>query len=221
MLLAAATAAKAGESVVEFGAGVGAAGLAVASRSKIDLTLVEIDERLAALARQNATLNALACRIVVLDVAAKASAFVAAGLPPDGIDHVLMNPPFNDRVRHQPSPDQERRLAHEAQSSTLEEWIHAARRLLRPGGTLTLIWRSEGLSDILAALSRGFGAIAVVPVHPKSVSPAIRVLVRAEKGSGVPLAVLPGLVLNDEAGKPTRRAERLLRGEETLQFARN
>jgi tRNA1(Val) A37 N6-methylase TrmN6 len=221
MLLAAATAAKAGERMVEFGAGVGAAGLAVASRVKIDLTLVEIDESLAALARENAALNALVCRIVVLDVAAKADAFSSVGLGPDSVDHVLMNPPFNDPARHQPSPDKNRRSAHEAQSSTLETWVHAARRLLRPGGVLTLIWRAEGLGEILAALGRGFGAIAVLPVHPKSASPAIRVLVRAEKGSGAPLALLPGLVLNADTGKSTPQAERLLRGEETLQFAGN
>jgi len=221
MLLAAATAAKAGERVVELGAGVGAAGLAVARRVGIDLTLVEIDESLAALARENAGLNSIACHVVVLDVAAKADAFSAAGLGPDSADHVLMNPPFNDSVRHQPSPDKDRRAAHEALSSTLETWVHAARRLLRPGGTLTLIWRADALGDILAALGRGFGAIAVLPVHPKSASPAIRVLVQAEKGSGAPLTLQPGLMLNGESGQPAPRAEKVLRGEETLRFGRN
>jgi tRNA1(Val) A37 N6-methylase TrmN6 len=221
MLLAAATEAAAGERIVEFGAGIGAAGLAVAKRAAIDLTLVEIDEGLAALARENGLLNGLTCRIVVLDVAAKADVFVAAGLAPDSADRVLMNPPFNDPVRHQSSPDADRRTAHAAQSSTLETWIHAARRLLKPQGTLTLIWRAEALSDILAALGRGFGGIVVLPVHPKSASPAIRVLVRAQKGSAAPLTLRPGLVLNDESGQPARQAEKVLRGEETLRFGRD
>src|SRR5437764_8210097 len=69
VLLAAATAARAGQRVVDFGAGVGAAGLALASRvSGLDLVLVEIDPRLAALARDNAALNDIAARVVVLDV---------------------------------------------------------------------------------------------------------------------------------------------------------
>src|SRR5215831_16377188 len=47
MLLAAATAARAGDRVVEFGAGVGAAGLALARRvGGLDLVLVEIDQDL-------------------------------------------------------------------------------------------------------------------------------------------------------------------------------
>src|SRR5689334_16734663 len=51
MLLAAATPARPGNRVADLGAGVGAAGLAVAKRvENIDLVLVEIDEILAALA---------------------------------------------------------------------------------------------------------------------------------------------------------------------------
>jgi tRNA1(Val) A37 N6-methylase TrmN6 len=219
ILLAAATEVLAAERVVEFGAGVGAAGLAVARRVRgARLTLVEIDEGLAALARENAALNGIACDVVALDVTAKAEAFSAAGLAPDTADRVLMNPPFNDSGRHQPSPDSARRTAHEAHSATLEAWIHAARRLLKPGGTLTLIWRAEGLSEVLAALGRGFGGIVILPVHPKSGATAIRVLVKAEKGSGAPLTLRPGLVLNGDDGKPTPGAERVLRGEETLRF---
>ena len=219
ILLAAATGVLAGERVVEFGAGVGAAGLAVAKRmGGLDLALVEIDEGLAALARENAALNGIACDVVVLDVAAKAEAFSAAGLAPDTVDCVLMNPPFNDSARHQPSPDKERRIAHEARSSTLDAWVHAARRLLKPGGALTMIWRAEGLNEVLAALGRGFGGIVILPVHPKSGATAIRVLVKAEKGSGAPLTLRPGFVLNGDGGKPTPEAERVLRGEETLRF---
>src|ERR1700752_1083368 len=60
MLLAAATPARSGDRVADFGAGVGAAGLAVARRmAGIDLVLVEIDEVLAGLARDNAAANAI------------------------------------------------------------------------------------------------------------------------------------------------------------------
>ena len=90
-------------------------------------------------------------------------------------------------------------------------WLKTAARLLRPRGTVTLIWRADGLADVLGALAPGFGAVTVLPVHPKPAEPAIRVLVRATKASRAPLAVLPGLVLNDRAGHPTRDAEAVLR----------
>src|SRR5580658_263021 len=73
ILLAAATAALAGEQAVELGSGVGAAGLALARRIPgLAVTLVEIDPALSALGRDNAERNGLAARVraVCLDVAA-------------------------------------------------------------------------------------------------------------------------------------------------------
>ena len=81
MLLAAATPATPGNRVVDFGAGVGAAGLAVARRvATIDLVLVEVDAALAALARANAAANAIAADVVVLDIEASAD-FICSGGP--------------------------------------------------------------------------------------------------------------------------------------------
>ena len=55
ILLAAATGARAGEHAVDLGAGVGAAGLALAARvAGLKVTLVEIDETLGMLAAENA-----------------------------------------------------------------------------------------------------------------------------------------------------------------------
>lgn len=222
ILLAAACPARAGDRVVDLGAGVGAAGLALAAR--IDgavVTLADIDAGLVALAQENAQRNGLAARVraIVFDAAAPARAFTAAGLPPETVAAVLMNPPFNDPGRQRASPDRGRRLAHQAPRATLTAWTRSAARLLRPRGTLTLIWRADGLGDVLAALAPAFGAIALLAIHPKPEAPAIRVLIRAAKGSRAPLKILPGLTLNDEAGRPTPDAEAVLRAGAALPLA--
>jgi tRNA1(Val) A37 N6-methylase TrmN6 len=222
VLLAAACPALPGEHVVDLGAGVGAAGLALAMRaSDIGVTLVEIDPDLAALAAENAKLNGLAARVksIALDAVAPARAFAAAGLAPESVARVLMNPPFNDPVRQKSSPDRRRRLAHAAPREALAAWIRTAARLLRPRGTLTLIFRADGLVDLGRALDSVFGAVTVLPVHPKPDEPAIRILVRATKASRAPLALLPGLVLNDAGGHPTPEAEAVLRAGAALPLA--
>lgn len=220
MLLAAATSVRAGQRVVDFGAGVGAAGLAVAQRDPvIDLVMVEIDPSLAALASTNATLNGITAEVLTLDITAGASAFAAVGLGPDSVDTVLMNPPFNDAVRQQASPNACRRAAHEATATTLEDWIHAARRILKPGGVLTLIWRADAIAEVLAALGRGFGSIALQPVHGMASAPAIRVLVRAVKGGRAPTQIHAGVMLNDAAGVPNRQAQAILAGDALLALA--
>lgn len=214
ILLAAATPALAGQTAVEFGAGVGAAGLALAARvPDLHVTLVEIDAGLAELARENAARNALAGRVdtVVLDIAAPAAAFVDAGLAPGSYDHALMNPPFNDPGRHRVSGDPLRRAAHALEALSLDRWIEAAARLLNPGGMVTVIFRADRVTELLSALCRDFGAITLLPIHGKPGAKAIRVIATAVKGSRAAAAMLPGLVLTTEAGAPTPTADAVLR----------
>ena len=166
ILLAAACPARAGERVVDLGAGVGAAGLALARRvDGARVVLVEVDAALAALAAENAQLNGLGARVsaVALDVAAPARTFAAAGLAPESVTRILMNPPFNDPARQRASPDRQRRLAHAGSGETLRAWIKTAARLLRPRGTLSVICRADRLAELLQALAPAFGAATVLP----------------------------------------------------------
>lgn len=221
ILLAAATPARSGQRVVEFGAGVGAAGLSVARRvTGVDLILVEIDPTLALLAGTNADANGLKACIAALDVTASADVFAASGLGSDSADVVLMNPPFNDAGRHRASPDPARQAAHVAAADTLETWIHAARRVLKSGGVLTLIWRADGLAEVLAALDRGFGSVEILPVHPNPGVPAIRVLVSAIKGGRAPMVLHPGFALQEKGGSASAEAQAILDGKAVLPLAK-
>ena len=207
ILLAAATAAQPGELAVDLGAGVGAAGLALAQRvAGLRVSLIEIDPDLVGLASENAARNGFAERVraICLDVTAAADDFAAAGLDRGSADLVLMNPPFNDPDRQNVSPDPGRRAAHAAPRAALSTWIETAARLLRRGGVLTLIYRADGMTDVLTALGASFGSIAVMPIFPKPAASAIRILVRAVKGGRAPFALLPGLILQDQNGAPDR-----------------
>ncbi len=205
VLLAAGVPAKPGERVAEFGAGVGAAALALLARvPDIDATLFEIDPALCALAQQNIVRNGFPyrARAVMRDVTAP---FDAAAF-----DHIFMNPPFNDD-RHQPSPEAGRRLAHSGGSDLLGRWVDSAHASLRDRGRLTLIWRAEGLADVLRALEDGYGAVSVLPVHPAAERPAIRVIASAEKGGAATVRMLQPLILNDATSRPSPEAEAVLR----------
>jgi tRNA1(Val) A37 N6-methylase TrmN6 len=221
ILLAGATSARSGERIIELGAGVGAAGIAVAARATdVKVTLVEIDAVLSALARHNIRLNGLENRVVVVTAdAERIDALEFATVSPGSFDRVLMNPPFHDVQRHNVSPDPGRRLAHAGDAGLLTRWIASAAWLLKPTGVLTLIWRGDSLDDVIEALQPAFGAIAVLAVHARERIPPVRVLVRAVKGAGATRKNYPPLILNDEATQPTPAAEAILREGKTLQLA--
>lgn len=220
ILLAAATSALPGQRVMDFGAGVGTAGLAVAKRVPgLSLALIEINPDFADLARHNAVANGVAADVITLDLASSAETFATAGLPPDSADAILMNPPFNDPARHRASPDKAREIAHVATDETLVTWVHAARRVLKSNGVLTMIWRADGIADVLAALDRGFGSLALMPVHGDASTPAIRILVRAVKGGRAPAAIHPGIALRDAGGAPDAHIQQVLAGHAALPWA--
>ncbi len=221
ILLAAATNGHDGERAVDLGAGVGGAGLALAARVPgLRVTLVEIDRALAALAAENARANGMEARVTAIACDAEdLNALADAGLMAECADRVLMNPPFHDARRHNVSPDAGRRLAYAGAPGLLKRWIAAAAFLLKPSGTLTLIWRADRLDEVLAALAPGFGGITVLPVAPREGANPIRVLVRAVKGGAGAVETRPALVLNDAYGKPSGAAEAVLRGGAALRLA--
>jgi tRNA1(Val) A37 N6-methylase TrmN6 len=90
---------------------------------------------------------------------------------------------------------------------------------LKSGGALTLIWRADGLADVLAALERGFGSVAILPVHGDEHKPAIRVLVRAIKGGKAPMQIHLGLVLNNKSAALDKEVDELMNGNRKLVLA--
>lgn len=214
-LLAAALSPGADDTVFDLGAGVGAAGLALAARVPgCRVVLVELDPAIAALARGNVEANGLSARVAVIeaDVTAPARQRTAAGLAPNSAGMVMMNPPFHLPGAVRASPDAYRRQAHVLPAATDEAWIRAAAALLRPGGVLALIHRADALPRLLTALAGRFGDIRLKPVSPRAEAAATRLIVRAVKGSRALPVLLPPLVLHEPPGGFTATAEALHRG---------
>ena len=217
ILLAAAVPAQPQDRVAEFGAGVGAASLALLSRVPgVQVTLFEIDEELCALARENIARNGFSDRAQVIRgdvIPGDVMTDTAEVSPPRRaapFDHVFMNPPFNP-ASLQASPDPARRTAHAGDSELLKTWVNRAHDILGSTGAVTLIWRADGLNDVLHVLAKDFGGITVIPVYPATGRAAIRIIASGYKHDRSPLRILPPLTLNDRNQTPTDEAEALLR----------
>ena len=93
--------------------------------------------------------------------------------------------------------------------------MRAVAALTRPGGRLALIHRADHLGEALGACEGRFGALSVLPIHPRAGEAAHRIILRGIKGSRAPLRILPGLMLHEGAGF-TPLVEALHRGEAAL-----
>jgi tRNA1(Val) A37 N6-methylase TrmN6 len=217
MLLAAAAPPTQGV-LVDLGAGVGTAGLAVARRGGCgQAVLAEIQPHLAALASENITANALSERVRVVCADALTPAGRRAGGLANGMaDVVIANPPYLTPRQTRTSPEPTRALAHSLGEAGIESWLRAAAALLLPGGRLALIHRTDALRDILNVASGRFGGIQIIPVYPREGEPSRRIILRAVKGSRAPLTIAPPLLVHGEGGGFTERAAALHTGDELL-----
>lgn len=207
VFLAAACKACAGETVLDLGCGVGAAGLCVMARVPgARLTGVDIQPELIDLARANAVLNEMQDRaeFIVGDV----RQFEAVSF-----DHVICNPPYLAAGTYTPSPDASRGLAlgHEGQDTTLIDWVHAAHRLVKSRGTFTIIHRADHLDQIIQAAGRRFGALQIIPLWPRAGADAKRVIVQMIKDRRDPPVLHAGVVLHEPDGAWTDVADGVLR----------
>ena len=225
VLLAAALPAGTDGTVIDLGAGAGVAGLcAAALRPGTSVLLVERNLDLVAAATDAILLPANAgiagrMTIATTDIGAPEAERVAAGLPRGTAAAVITNPPFYSPRSTQASPDAARAAAHVLPAG-LEPWFRAAASALRPDGLLIAITIASAIADALAALQGRFGAVVLLPIHPRQDEPAHRLLLAARKGRRGPVAVLPGLILHDgPGGSFAWNVEAILHGEADLSEA--
>lgn len=178
VMLAASVPAKAGESVLELGIGVGVASLCLAHRVEgVHITGVEVQPEYASLARRNAEENNLPITVVEGDLTA-----LSPELRQMQFDHVIANPPYFDRSESSPSPIDGREIAM-GEGTDLATWVKVASKRVAPKGYAHFIHRAERLDDLLRAFSLYFGAIEVFPICPRVDRDAQLVIIRGRKGA--------------------------------------
>jgi tRNA1(Val) A37 N6-methylase TrmN6 len=194
VFLAASVAAHDGESVLDLGCGVGAAGLCLARRVPgVTLVGVERQPDYADLARKNAFDNDIDMEVIEADLAD-----LPAEVKDRSFDHVIMNPPYYLRDRSTTSDDPGREAAL-FEDTPLATWIDIATRRLTHRGYLTMIQRAERLPEILGGMDDRLGSILVKPLLPRDGRAAVLVLVQARKGGRGAFRLAAPLILHDGA----------------------
>jgi tRNA1(Val) A37 N6-methylase TrmN6 len=208
VMLAAAVAARPGQTVLDAGCGPGGVFLCILARCPgVKVVAVERDPELAELARENAALNGWGERVEVLvgDIADPA---LRARLP--RCDHAVSNPPYWPGGTEPPA--RLRAGATHAGDVGLLPWAALLVGALGRGGRAGFVLPASRLEEGIAALRKaGLGGTEIMPLWPRARRPARRVLLRARRAPRAPSILLPGLVLHDAEGWTTE-ADAVLRG---------
>ena len=216
VLLAAACPAKTGASVLDLGCGVGTAGLCIMSRVKVTCWGLEVQPDYADLARHNAAQNNVNMQVITGDLTA-----MPTPLRDMSFDHVVTNPPYFGAGKR--APNAGRAIARQ-EDVTLEDWIGAALRRLKPKGWLTLIHRAERLPEVILALKNRAGGVEIKPLAPRAGKAANRFILRARKGSRSvsklhnPLILHEGLAHDVDRDSYSPEAKAILRHGDMIEF---
>ena len=214
VMAAAAVPARAGDTVLDVGAGAGVISLTLAKRvAGLRITALEKTDEHVALLQQNIDRNEMTSEVHAL----QADIFNQLKSPePNSFHHVVTNPPYYQDGSVQIAPSQEKAEAHAGPRGFLKEWLYQSVRMLRPGGILTMVYPTAELATVLACLEPQLGDIVIYPLWPHAGKRAKRFILQGKKGARGPTSLEAGLVLHGAGKGFTEVAEGILRHGNSL-----
>lgn len=197
LLLSEFAAPRAGDHVVDLGAGCGVVSLIMARRfSRIRVTAVEIQEQLAGLCKKNIDRNGLKGRVNVLHADFRDTAtFLKAG----SADYLVSNPPYRTPVSGRLSARAQEALARHEILMTLDDLMDSAAFLLKTGGRISIVYPAERMAMLVWAMKRrDIEPKKLQFLHPDRGKNARLFLVEGRRCGKEDVTILPPVFINSK-----------------------
>lgn len=189
---------------VDIGAGTGIIGMLLAKKYPgSEITMVEIQQELVEMAKNNILLNNLESRVKVYCMDAKV-------FEEKGFDLLVTNPPFRRLGTGKISPKEEKAIARHELSLSVKDIAKIAQKILRHRGRLCMIHLPERLIDIIRIMSMyNLEVKRLRFVHSNISTEAKMVLIEAVKGGRISLKVEPPIFIYKKDREYTEEMRRL------------
>jgi len=209
-LLAAFAEIRPGEDVCELGTGNGVVAVLLGFKPYRHLVAVEIQPRLADMARRNVSGNGLSGRIEVVE------ADLREWRPGRRFDVVISNPPYHEQKKGFPCPNREKAIAKHEVTCDIMGLMRAVSGLLKPAGRAFFVYPAAREADFRrAAAPHGLKTVKIRRIHPREKAKPNHFLAElrfAAAFSGEE-TILPPLVLHpNEGGGFSPEVEAMLEG---------
>ncbi|MGX7131994.1 tRNA1(Val) (adenine(37)-N6)-methyltransferase [Enterococcus songbeiensis] len=199
--------------IVDLCAGNGAVGLFLSRKTQAHIYQIELQDRLADMARRSIQLNHLEEQMTMYTLDLKDS---FTKIKHDSVDLLVCNPPyFRDLPTNEKNPNPHLALARHEIATSLEEVIAVSSKLLKMNGHFALIHRPDRFLDILELMKK----YRIAPkrirfVHPKKEKDANVLLVEGIKdGKTDGFKINPSLIVYDDDNHYTTEIRQMLYGK--------
>ena len=189
--------------VMDLGTGTGIVPLIISHKTEAkEIYGLEVQESQWELAKENLRINNLEGRVQMLLGNVKD----AKDLPElEGLmgtfQAVTCNPPYTEAGRGMVNPESPKAIARHEILGSLEDFIRAAKDLLADGGSFYMVHRPQRTTDIICTMrSHGLEPKLLQMVNGKPGEEPNIILIKAVKGAGKELRVLPQLTVRNTDG---------------------
>ncbi|MBH5320740.1 tRNA1(Val) (adenine(37)-N6)-methyltransferase [Paenibacillus sp. GSMTC-2017] len=177
--------------------GNGVIPILLTARTKAKIDAIEIQPRLADMARRSVEMNELEQQIQVIEQDLRTFPKVAG----NGVyDAITVNPPYMPITAGEQNENEHYAIARHEIHCTLDELAQSCAKLLRPGGKLAMVHRPTRLLDIVETLRKWkLEPKRIQFVHPNANAEANMILIEATRDGKPDIKLLPPImVYNDE-----------------------
>ncbi|RRK11196.1 tRNA1(Val) (adenine(37)-N6)-methyltransferase [Lactiplantibacillus garii] len=198
--------------IVDLCAGNGAVGLFVSEQTRGHITAVELQPRLADMAKRSVQLNHLEQQMTVLNTDLLN---LTDKLAKDSVDTVLCNPPyFKNQPQSVKNPNPHLAIARHEGTASLDQIMAVTSDLLKMNGKAYFVHRPERLDDLFQTMkTHRLAPKRIRFVHPKADREANMVLLEMIKdGKPNGVRIMPPLTVYQADGTYGKEVHQLLYG---------
>ena len=207
-MLASHTDVRAGERLLDLGAGCGIIPLILAYRHPdIRVYGIEIQKDLADLANANITENCMQDRITLICRDMRELKPDLIGGP---VDVIVCNPPYRKPNSGRLNPDPQRAVARHELKVSLTDVLRTVRCMLRTAGRFVTIYTAERAAELLSQMClHGIEPKSLRFIHSQVDADAKLILVSGKKGARPGVKIGPPLIMYDAAGDYAAEVEKM------------
>lgn len=185
--------------VLDLCSGNGVIPLLLSTRTKAAIEGIEIQPRVADMARRSVEMNGLTERILIREGDLRELVNITG----HGVyDAITVNPPYMPLTGGDLKLNKHQAIARHEIHCSLEDVAVAAMRLVRPGGKVSMVHKPQRLAEIVTVLRQHRLEPKLVRfVHPRAGADANMVLIEALRDGKPDVRILPPLIVYGEDGQ--------------------